>query len=574
MTPATSLILRRMRAPALFLIGTYAVSVLGLALIPGVDDQGRAWRMDFMHAFYVVSYMATTIGFGEIPYDFVPAQRMWITLSMYLTVVSWLYAIGNILALVQNPALQRAWREARFMRARKRIVESYHIICGYGDTGSLLVEALARMRRRVVVIDPGTDRIDELSLENHLDFVPGLCADAGDSDTLVMAGLTSGRCAGVVALTDDDAVNLKIAIAVKLLAPQVPVICRADSHDTEANMRSFGTDHIINPFDSFASELAMALHSPATYLIHVWLTAVPGSPLAPFLEPRRGRWVICGYGRFGRAVHRYLNYEGVPAVVVDPDPANLEDLDEAVTGRGTEAITLRAAHIQDAVGIVAGTDDDTNNLSIIVTARDVNPALFTVARQNWRANRDLFRAARVDLVVERAEVVAHKVLALIIAPLLARFLRAARHHDNAWANELVSRLSGLLDEVVPDVWSVRVGARETPAVLRSLRADVPVHVGDLLRDPRERSELLPCMALMLVRDGKAEELPPADRALELGDEILLCGRAGVQRRMRWVLQDLSALRYVITGQDLPDGRVFRWWARRGGAAGEDLQRAP
>jgi len=280
------------------------------------------------------------------------------------------------------------------------------------------------------------------------------------------------------------------------------------------------------------------------------------------VEPPRGRWVICGYGRFGRAVHRYLAYEGVSAVVVDPDPANTADIEDAVVGRGTEAVTLRAARIQEAAGIVAGTDDDANNLSIIVTARDVNPALFTVARQNWRANQDLFQAAPIGIVVERAEVVAHKVLAVIIAPLLARFLRAARHHDNAWANELVSRLSGLLDEVVPDVWSLRVGARETPAILRSLRADEGVSLGDLVRDPRDREQLLPCMALLLVREGNVMELPPPETALQLGDEILLCGRSGVQRRMRWVLQSLSALRYVVTGRDVPDGLVFRWWAAR------------
>jgi len=562
MTRATSLILRRLRVPALVLIGAYAVSVLGLVVIPGMDDQGRPWHMDFLHAFYVVSYMATTIGFGELPYPFLPGQRLWITGSMYLTVIAWLYAIGNILALVQNPVLKRAVRESQFTRARRGITERFHIVCGYGDTGSLLVEALARMRRRAVVIDPDPDRVDELSLENYPDYVPGLCADAADSASLVMAGLTSGRCAGVVALADDDAVNLKIAIAVKLLAPNVPVICRADAHDTEANMKSFGTDFIINPFDSFAAELAMALHSPATYLIHLWLTAVPGEPLAPFVEPPRGRWVICGYGRFGRAVHRYLSYEGVPAVVVDPDPANTADIEDAVVGRGTEAVTLRAARIQEAAGIVAGTDDDANNLSIIVTARDVNPALFTVARQNWRANQDLFQAAPIGIVVERAEVVAHKVLAVIIAPLLARFLRAARHHDNAWANELVSRLSGLLDEVVPDVWSLRVGARETPAILRSLRADEGVSLGDLVRDPRDREQLLPCMALLLMREGNVMELPPPETALQLGDEILLCGRSGVQRRMRWVLQSLSALRYVVTGRDVPDGLVFRWWAAR------------
>jgi voltage-gated potassium channel len=61
-----------------------------------------------------------------------------------------------------------------------------------------------------------------------------------------------------------------------------------------------------------------------------------------------------------------------------------------VQGRGTEAETLEQADIQRAVGLVAGTDDDANNLSIIMTARTLNPELFVVARENHLDNQELF----------------------------------------------------------------------------------------------------------------------------------------------------------------------------------------
>jgi voltage-gated potassium channel len=60
-------ILRRMRAPLIILIFIFAVSVLGLTLIPGQDADGQPWRMGFFDAFYFMSYTATTIGFGELP---------------------------------------------------------------------------------------------------------------------------------------------------------------------------------------------------------------------------------------------------------------------------------------------------------------------------------------------------------------------------------------------------------------------------------------------------------------------------------------------------------------------------
>ncbi len=101
---AVFLVLRRMRTPLIVLIAIFAISVLGLTLIPGQDAEGKPWPMGFFDAFYFMSYTATTIGFGEIPYAFTDAQRMWVTFSIYLTVVGWAYAIGSLLALLQDRA--------------------------------------------------------------------------------------------------------------------------------------------------------------------------------------------------------------------------------------------------------------------------------------------------------------------------------------------------------------------------------------------------------------------------------------------------------------------------------------
>ena len=69
MNEVTSMILRRMRAPFLLLITVYSISILGMVVIPGIDNDGNVSHMSFFHAFYFVSYTATTIGFGEIPYE-------------------------------------------------------------------------------------------------------------------------------------------------------------------------------------------------------------------------------------------------------------------------------------------------------------------------------------------------------------------------------------------------------------------------------------------------------------------------------------------------------------------------
>jgi len=555
--------LRRMRAPLIMLICVYAISILGFVLIPGVDDQGEAWRMSFFHAFYFVSYMATTIGFGEIPYAFTNAQRFWAIATIYLSVIAWLYAIGKILTLIQDPALKRALTENRFTRQVQRIREPFYVVCGYGDTGSLVTRSLIERGLRIVAIDVEQDRINELLLDELRLHVPGLSADAGDPYTLRAAGLNSPHCVGILALTDDDQTNLKIAISSKLLNPSLRVICRAESKDTQANMASFGTDNIINPFEAFAEQLAISLHSPDMYLIFEWLTQLPLSALAKRKDPPHGSWIICGYGRFGKAVEAFLKYAGIPTTIIEADPIKTGcEEGEYIKGRGTEADTLQAASIDTAVGIVAGTDDDANNLSILMTAKELNPALYTVARQNKRRNALIFEAADIDQVMQHSVILTLKLLALVTAPLLSEFLKLARTNDNEWAKALTEQLRKVADDIVPDIWTITINPSRTPSISDALKRKRDLLLRHLTANPHQRDQQMRCLPLMLKRGEENIPLPELEMRIEPDDQILFCGCYGTAHNMEWILQNDNILRYVHTGETRPDGLVLQWLARR------------
>src|SRR5690348_4125455 len=233
------LVLRRMRAPLIVLIVIFSVGTLGLTLIPGQDALGRPWRMGFFDAFYVMSYTASTIGFGEIPYPFTYNQRMWVTISIYLTVVGWAYAIGTLLALVQERSFRQALALQHFSRKVERLREPFLIIAGYGRTGELLARSLDALGRRFVVVDRDDGRIDDLYLDSYHADVPGLVADAGDPGHLAVAGLHHASCEGVLALTDDDEANLAATQAAALLRPDLPVIVRTVAPLMRDRMRAF-----------------------------------------------------------------------------------------------------------------------------------------------------------------------------------------------------------------------------------------------------------------------------------------------------------------------------------------------
>ncbi|BAN35031.1 TrkA-N domain protein [Sulfuricella denitrificans skB26] len=554
-------LLRRIHVPLIVLVCVYAVSVLGFVLIPGMDGQGKPWDMSFFHAVYFVSFLGTTIGLGEIPYPFTDAQRLWATISIYGTVFAWLYGIGAALSLLQDQAFQSTLRVNAFRRSVRLITEPFYLVCGYGDTGSTLVRALSDAGYRSVVIEIDQGRIVALELEDLGMPVPGLCASAVEPKILVMAGLDRPNCIGVIALTNVDDVNLNVAITAKLLRPRVATIARVESRSVEANMLSFGTDQVFNPFDTFAGRLALALHSPGMFLLYEWMTAVPHESLREPLFPPHGRWILCGYGRFGKAVYERLVAEGVQVTVIEATPETTNAPPGTISGSGTEAATQLEAGIKDAVGIVAGTDNDANNLSIIMTARELNPGLFMVARQNQHQNNIIFRAAQLDLTMKRGSVIANKIFALTTTPLLAEFLQVARLNSNEWANQLVSRIGGISGDEVPQTWALEITPAASPALYAGIARGRRARIGDLCRDPRNRDECLPCIALLIKR-GDAEILLPADdEMLRRGDHILLCGRDGAGQQMEWIAKNHNVFNYLYSGEERASGSVWRWLTR-------------
>jgi voltage-gated potassium channel len=550
------MILRRMRAPLIFLIVSYAVSILGMTLVPGVDADGRpAPPLDFFHAFYFISYTATTIGFGEIPVAFSDAQRAWTIFAIYLTVIVWLYSIGTILGLLQDPAMQRAIRANRFEARVRRLRQPFYLIAGCGETGILLLHALDSRNQQVVVLDIDPERIGELELGEYHQDVPALTADARLPENLIAAGLHHPLCAGVIALANDDPVNLSVAVTTKLLRPELPILCRADLLDTAANMASFGVEDVVNAFEIFGEHLAIAINNPGHHLLYQWLTGVPGEPLAMPMEPPRGTWLICGYGRFGQAVSRHLDKEGNRLVVVDEHPPAGHE--HTVTGRGTEAHTLLEAGIEQAVGIVAGTGDDISNLSIAMTARQLKPELFVVLRQNRQANAPLFQRFDAQSTMQPSSIVAHEFLSLLTTPLLSRFFGLAQQQGDAWADVTLSRIAAVVSDTVPEVWDRELSKTHTLAIWQMLNEGRTVRLGDLLRNPTHREETLACIPLLLKRGREEILVPDNDIPLLEGDHILFCGEAHTRRQQALGLHDYNTLNYLLTGNQAPGGLVWR-----------------
>ncbi|HYO85804.1 MAG TPA: NAD-binding protein [Dermatophilaceae bacterium] len=541
-TDAVFLVLRRMRAPLVVLIVVFAISLFGLSLIEGVDGQGRPYRMTVFDAFYFMSYTATTIGFGELPYSFTTTQRLWVTGSIYSSVIVWAYAIGTLFALLQDQSFREALATQRFRRRVGRIHEPFWIITGYGHAGRLVGRALDEAGRRFVVVDTSRLRVEALEADSLVIDVPALQADARSPAVLGLAGLGHPNCAGVLALSSDDEANLAAVMSVRLLRPQLSVIARCARRATAEHMREFEAHAVINPYDRYGAYLVLALHEPTTYQLVTWLTGPAGVPL----PPRRGgladgRWVVCADTQFGVEVVADLRAAGLEVVTADP-----ADGDPDVTG---------------AVGFVAGSDQDTGNLSMAAHARLTNPSVFLCIRQESPVNNPLLEAFDLDSVFIPTELVARETLARVITPLYWSFIEHALTQRDAWSQALIDVILQRCGPRAPVTFPVTLDAVHAPAIVRWLRGH-DVVLADLLRHPEDREQPLAAVPLVLVRRERCVFLPDLHTPLREDDVLVFVGRSHAEADMSDLLFVDSTVIYTATGREVPQTWLWRVLTRR------------
>jgi Trk K+ transport system NAD-binding subunit len=327
-------------------------------------------------------------------------------------------------------------------------------------------------------------------------------------------------------------------------------------------MDSFNTDFIIDPYGLFAERLSLAMSSPSKYLVQDWLISVPGTELREPIKPPVGSWIVCGLGRFGVRMVKKLDEAGINYTVVDVRESRLLDFHSKVLGRGTEAHTLKEAGIESAVGLIAGTGDDVDNLSIIMTGLDLNPDLFIVARQEHKNNTVLFEAAETDLIARRSLIVARRILAIVTTPLLDPFLQHMRQQNEQWVQALMRRLRKVLNNWAPNLWVTDLTGNYAQGLQICSEHNVSLTIGHLLRNTRsEDAEHLACMCLLVERGGQRIFLPEDDEKLLAGDRLLFAGRTAARKEMLWTLSEPDRLLNYAAGITLPRGTIWRWLAR-------------
>ncbi|MDR0247601.1 MAG: potassium channel family protein [Burkholderiales bacterium] len=559
------LILRRLRRPLLAVIGTIAISILGLANIPGVDANGNPATLGYFHALYIMSYTATTIGFGEVPYPFSEAQRLWVIFSIYISVIAWAYALGVIFHMTRDPAFRAALARSHFSTQVRRQTDPFILVIGYGQSGSALARMLDRIGYNSVIVELHSERVARIETQEYQRMPLFVSGDGRWPEMLVDAGVTHPQCQTMVVLAGDDDTAQAVAIGGSALNPNLRIITRARSEMAATNLESFNRIEIVNPYETFALNLGQDFSAPEKLQVREWLTGLPGAKRPDVLKLPVGHWVICGFGRFGHYIARALTRAGATWTAIDNNPAFGPE--PSLLQKSYSQETLSEAGIERAVGIVACTDRDAINLAAVRRARALNADLFVAVRQMHASNAGLVEATQADLRFIQADITSHEVRQLITSPLLNRFLLLLRTDAGDLAQRVSAQLEATVQDRVPFLWVFSCMAAY-PGLREAFAYDPenPLRLGDLFVHPHDPSRLLQATALMLVRNDEEILLPESCLRLQSGDRILFAGPKGTEALQKLHYLTPSPLPLIRTGVEPPRSWVFRkleaWLAAR------------
>ena len=133
-----------------------------------------------------------------------------------------------------------------------------------------------------------------------------------------------------------------------------------------------------------------------------------------------GHYVICAYGRVGRAVTQELWRRNYSLVVIESKPELEPLLAEQgvryISGDPADETVLRQAGIERAQGLICAVDSDAANVFITLTARALNPGLRIVARASERASIDKLVRAGADEVVSPYGLTGRRMAVLAVQP--------------------------------------------------------------------------------------------------------------------------------------------------------------
>jgi voltage-gated potassium channel len=209
---------------------------------------------DAVDSLYMTIITLATVGYSEV-HQLSPSGRIYTIVLIVSGVGFFLYVIGAVIQFMVEGRVRVLMGRRRLDRKIARL-KSHYIICGYGRIGKVICQKLQRENFDMVIIDSNPDLVETFETEK----VVYICADAGNEDTLIKAGIHSARA--LVAALATDADNVFLVLTARQLAPRLNIIARAGNEGAKAKLAAAGANWVEAPYETGAVTMAQRIIRP------------------------------------------------------------------------------------------------------------------------------------------------------------------------------------------------------------------------------------------------------------------------------------------------------------------------
>jgi voltage-gated potassium channel len=221
-------------------------------------------------------------------------------------------------------------------------------------------------------------------------------------------------------------------------------------------------------------------------------------------------YIVCGYGRMGRAFCRYLVQKGLKFVVIEKNedriPVMNTDHVLYVAGEATIEENLLTAGIKRASNLIATLGTDADNVFLVLLAKGLNPEIYVVARASQNASKKPLDTAGADVVVSPFDIGARRMAHAILRPNVIRFL------EFAFADEST------------DFHIEEISVAESSKL-----------VNVTLQESGIRQNYSLIILSIIKKDGEMLFNPSAGTALGAGEKVIVVGNSNSLRRLEETL---------------------------------------
>jgi voltage-gated potassium channel len=203
-------------------------------------------------------------------------------------------------------------------------------------------------------------------------------------------------------------------------------------------------------------------------------------------------YIICGVGRVGSNVVHELAMTGRTCVLVDEDLHHIENCLAKhpgllyLQGDATDNDILLAAGVKGARGVFAVAQDDSQNLVISLSAKQLNPNLRVVARCHEVKNAEKTLRAGADEIVSPDFTGGLRLVSAMVRPQVENFLEEMFKSEDNLRMEEISLPAGFISQQLS---VIKPGGREFVVLairheqenwLFNPHAEHLVHAGDVM----------------------------------------------------------------------------------------------